>query len=250
MSIKIMTLVWESNVGPATKRLILLALADSANDEGVCWPSIRTLKTKAQCGQTTAEDALRSLDYDGLVKRDRRFNDTSVYTINVAKLTTPEYRGTPEIQGDPPPKSGDTPPEKPRNNRKGTQKEPSSSDAAAPGEQAALIPEPPKPSFDEENPAVKTLNQRAVLLAQNQYERLGKMGNVAAFSKIIRKALEHEYTDDQVDKAVAYIAENRWTLTEERLANTLRGGPKKPSRSPQAAGRVQATTANGMRIER
>jgi pyruvate/2-oxoglutarate dehydrogenase complex dihydrolipoamide acyltransferase (E2) component len=124
-------------------------------------------------------------------------------------------------------------------------------DAAAPdGNQEALIPAPPKQAFDQANPAVLTVNQRATRLAQEHYERLGKMGNVAAFMKIIKQAVVRDFSDDAIGKALAYIAENNWTLTAERLANILRGGPKLPSRSPQAAGRVQATTANGMRIER
>jgi len=91
----------------------------------------------------------------------------------------------------------------------------------------------PEQAGEDEGP---TLNQRAVVLAQAHYERLGKMGRVPAFMKIIRKALEHGYPDDVVDRACAYIAEHRWTLTEEKLANTLRGGPRRPAGPPPAPG--------------
>jgi hypothetical protein len=244
MSIKIMTRVWESGVGPASRRLVLLALADSANDEGVCWPSIATLARKAGIGRTTAEDAVRSLEADGLLVRNRRFNDSNVYRLvweNLAPVqdlvpvvTPPEIRGSPpESHGSPPPKSGGAPPEIPGTNRKGTQKENlKTSDANAPGDQLRLLPGLDPPILDEPAKKEPTLNQRAVILAQGHYERLGKMGNVPAWVKIIRKALEHNYQDAQVDIALQGIADRNLPLTEERLAITLRGGPRPASQLP------------------
>ncbi len=41
MSIKIMTAVWNLDL-PDSEKLALLALADCANDEGLCWPSMAT----------------------------------------------------------------------------------------------------------------------------------------------------------------------------------------------------------------
>jgi hypothetical protein len=110
------------------------------------------------------------------------------------------------------------------------------SDAAASG---ALfeVEEVKKPE-----PKVPTINQRANVLAAAHYGRLGKMGNVPAFAKIAKQALVHDWPDDAVDKAMAYIAENNWTLTAERLANTLRGGPKPPSRP------APARPSNGARV--
>lgn len=110
---------------------------------------------------------------------------------------------------------------------------------------AAETPATPlSPAIPEQTPGPqdRTPTQRAVLLAQAHYERLGKMGNVPAMMKIIRKALEHGYSDESVDLACTYIGSLNWTLTEEKLANTLRGGPKRPSngapiaRRPQTAG--------------
>ena len=66
-----MTAVWRTAVGPAVRRLVLLALADSANDAGVCWPSIATLAAKAGCSHSSAEDAIRALTADGLIRRQR-----------------------------------------------------------------------------------------------------------------------------------------------------------------------------------
>lgn len=144
------------------------------------------------------------------------------------------------------PESGESAP------KKDQVKERAVKDSAPDGARPASA-SPSGPSLHGVSPvdvAPLTLNQRATRLAQNHYERLGKMGNVPAIMKIIRKALEHEYTDAQVDAACAHVAEHRWTLTEERLANTLRGGPKLPSGPPRINGaRPTARTASGMEIQ-
>lgn len=67
-----MTLVWKTAVGPANHRLVLLALADAANDEGVCWPSVATIARKAGCGEATVRRALSQLESEGLVSREKR----------------------------------------------------------------------------------------------------------------------------------------------------------------------------------
>jgi hypothetical protein len=103
---------------------------------------------------------------------------------------------------------------------------------------------------EEEHPAAgaseaskeTTENQRANALAGHYYELLGKMGNVPAFMKIIRMGVRAGYSDDAIQKALDYIAENHWTLTAERLRNTLEGGPRPASRPapsrPSTAARV------------
>jgi hypothetical protein len=101
MSIKLMTAVWDTKIGPATRRLVLLALADIANDDGEAWPSIDTLATRANCSRTTAEDSLRSLVTDGIIERESRgFHRSNMYRINRATLT-PGIRGAPKTPGIP-----------------------------------------------------------------------------------------------------------------------------------------------------
>lgn len=43
MSIKVSTWVWEHSQHRGTQKMLLLALADFANDSAICWPSIPTL---------------------------------------------------------------------------------------------------------------------------------------------------------------------------------------------------------------
>ena len=49
-------------------------------------------------------------------------------------------------------------------------------------------------------------------------------------------------TTSSIPTAMAYIAENNWTLTAERLANTLRGGPKPTATNPDTGHVSRAAT--------
>ena len=48
MSIKVMTDVWDHSQAKGTPLLVLLCLADWADDEGECWPSISTIGRKCR----------------------------------------------------------------------------------------------------------------------------------------------------------------------------------------------------------
>ena len=62
MSIRIMTAVWEYSESGGTDRLVLLALADIANDEGVCWPSIAHVARKCRVSGRTVQRSIRNLE--------------------------------------------------------------------------------------------------------------------------------------------------------------------------------------------
>lgn len=120
--------------------------------------------------------------------------------------------------------------------------------SAAPASEALFeLPEQGREEAPEAKPP--TINQRANALAGRHYERLGKMGNVPAFAKIAKQALVHDWPDAAVDAAMAFIAENNWTLTAERLANTLRGGPKPASRPAPARPSNAARMVGNQRLE-
>ncbi len=67
MSIALMTAVWVLPVPPARK-LVLLALADWADDDGgQCFPSIRTIALRASISDRQAQRHMRSLMRDGWI---------------------------------------------------------------------------------------------------------------------------------------------------------------------------------------
>lgn len=92
MSIAWMTRVWASSEpSHPTDRLMLLALADNANDEGYCWPSMATLQHKCRL-QTLrgARKVLERLESCGFVQRISRPGRSNIYALNGQRLETPE----------------------------------------------------------------------------------------------------------------------------------------------------------------
>lgn len=129
MSIELMTIVWKTDVSGARTRLVLLALADSANDEGTCWPSTATIARKAGCSVSVARDAVAKLEADGLLERERRDRKDGGQGSNYvhlnrevleSRIPPPETRRPPAGNPAPPP-AGDQaapPPETRRENHK------------------------------------------------------------------------------------------------------------------------------------
>lgn len=69
MSIRVMSRVWDSSHQEGGRLLVLLALADWADDDGKCWPKLSQLATKARMSVRTAQRALLDLEEEGEIER-------------------------------------------------------------------------------------------------------------------------------------------------------------------------------------
>ena len=69
MSIKAMTWAWSLEKLPLKESMVLLALADQANDEGLCWPSQETLAKKSRGSVRSVKRAIKFLRDVGLRHR-------------------------------------------------------------------------------------------------------------------------------------------------------------------------------------
>lgn len=67
MSVRVITWVWDHSMSEGTDRLVMLALADSADDAGSCWPSMLTLARKAKVNERTVRRSIRTLEGMGEV---------------------------------------------------------------------------------------------------------------------------------------------------------------------------------------
>lgn len=78
-----MTWVFEESKATLGARLVLLALADYAHDDGTkAWPSVENIARKARLSERGARDALRKLEKDGhVVNVGKTKYGTSIYTI-------------------------------------------------------------------------------------------------------------------------------------------------------------------------
>jgi hypothetical protein len=88
MSLKIMSQVWEhKHLDNPTEKLVLLSLADFANDEGECWPKIPTVAHKCSITEQACSNIIKRLAARGflsLVRRRGRGNSNSFY-LHVAR---------------------------------------------------------------------------------------------------------------------------------------------------------------------
>lgn len=88
MSLKLLTLVWEKAPVKDGALLLLLALADWADDEGVAFPSVEGLAFKARMGERHARRLLREFEADGVISTEQRgvHHRPNSYRICVEKL--------------------------------------------------------------------------------------------------------------------------------------------------------------------
>lgn len=63
-----MSAIWELPMLP-TDKLVMLALADCANDEGWCWPSIATIARKSGVCERSVQRAIRKAENVGLIEQ-------------------------------------------------------------------------------------------------------------------------------------------------------------------------------------
>jgi hypothetical protein len=87
MSIRIMTRAWDVSVGMADK-LVLLALADIADDDGRCFPSLAHIGRKCGMHRATVLRAIATLETEGHLSRDSRTGRSSIYTVHPLQKAT------------------------------------------------------------------------------------------------------------------------------------------------------------------
>lgn len=72
MSIKHMTKVWQLEDLESNQKLVLLAICDNANDEGICYPSIDTIQLKTSLSRPTVIKIInRLIELNLLLKTQR-----------------------------------------------------------------------------------------------------------------------------------------------------------------------------------
>ena len=93
MSFKASVHAWKVKTTP-TNKLVLLALADHANDEYTCFPSVRHLVEKTNLSRSSVQRAIKSMDKQCLikitqrkkVKNDHFTQSSNLYELSYAKI--------------------------------------------------------------------------------------------------------------------------------------------------------------------
>lgn len=74
MSFKLTVQAFEARVGNPLRKLILIKLADQANDEGVCWPSYETIAKTCEVHKRTVMRHVKQLEADGFSRVERSYD--------------------------------------------------------------------------------------------------------------------------------------------------------------------------------
>jgi hypothetical protein len=92
MSIQIMTRVWQDSAQQGSSLVILLAIADFANDQGVAYPSVATLAQKARISESQVHWILRKLVDTGelTIKRQAGPHRCNLYAITDSRVLSSE----------------------------------------------------------------------------------------------------------------------------------------------------------------
>lgn len=99
MSVRIMSAVWDLDL-PQGEKIVLLALADHADDDGVCYPSIDRIGWKCGYSRSSVKRRLRNLQEAGVldvVEPGTGRGNTTVYRVlpgGGVKLTPFRERGS------------------------------------------------------------------------------------------------------------------------------------------------------------
>lgn len=115
-----MTVVWSTDI-PLAEKMVLLSLADNANDQGVCWPSISTIKRKCSLTDRAVQKCISKLRDRGLLMLTPRAGHSNVFTLTLGfAMGEGTYMigderqpliHTPEPRSPPPPNKGRGTPE-------------------------------------------------------------------------------------------------------------------------------------------
>jgi hypothetical protein len=109
-----MTLAFRAAI-PATRKLVLLALADCANDQGECYPSIPHLVSKCSLAERTVQESIAQLEAQGMIRREFRTGRATVYWVTPnaeqppqqahprSRRTPAPHAPTPAVAAPPPP---------------------------------------------------------------------------------------------------------------------------------------------------
>ncbi|WP_098027794.1 helix-turn-helix domain-containing protein [Escherichia coli] len=99
MSMNLMAKAMNIKVGNPLRKLVLIKLADNANDNGECWPSYQHVADQCEVSRSTVKSHIRALEEMGILKREFRrkgeLNQSNVFylTLDNAQQIQPESGG-------------------------------------------------------------------------------------------------------------------------------------------------------------
>lgn len=85
-----MSQCWPLEGMTIAQKAVLISLADNANDQGVCWPSIATIAKRVCASERAVQNAIKWLEEAGALKTMRATGRSTSYTITPAAYAPPQ----------------------------------------------------------------------------------------------------------------------------------------------------------------
>lgn len=115
MSMELMVKAFKTNVGNPLRKLVLIKLADNANDSGECWPSYQHVADQCEISRTTVKTHVRALEKMGMLTREFRrkgeLNQSNIFRINLDNPIPLSMGGAGDALGQEMPEGGQEMPE-------------------------------------------------------------------------------------------------------------------------------------------
>lgn len=110
MSMELMVLAMKVKVGNPLRKLVLVKLADNANDNGECWPSYQHIAEQCEISRSTVKSHIRDLEAAGYLTRVYRksgtLNQSNIFVLtlengaaNAADLAAVGVKKSPDDSG-------------------------------------------------------------------------------------------------------------------------------------------------------
>jgi len=90
MSTIVMSACWPLQTKTPAQKAVLISLADNANDEGVCWPSVARIAERTCLSERAVQDAIKWLIKHGAIAATGRTGRSTVYTVTPARYAPPQ----------------------------------------------------------------------------------------------------------------------------------------------------------------
>ncbi len=241
MSVRVMTWVWESSRSKKNARLLLLAIADCARDDGTnAFPSVAELVRKTGLSERGVQSTIADLVELGelKVRRNAGPGGCNRYQVVMATPAVPAPAksappaGTAGAGSAPPQETTPTPAEPaPGTVLEPSEKKISSSKRSTSARKPKAEPEP--------NPAEESAGQRVNRLARVYTDRV-KLSNFNAIAGVVRKAVTAGVSDRAITHGLNVLADDLRSVTVDSLRYAIHGVP--PSQFRQQAGPKPSTT--------
>ena len=90
MSTILMSNCWPLQGMSPAQKAVLISLADQANDDGYCWPSVNTISARTCLSERAVQGAIRWLQSAGLLSSSKRSGTSTVYRLTPAAYAPPQ----------------------------------------------------------------------------------------------------------------------------------------------------------------